>query len=173
MTDAVTSWKAYVSATAAGRGVYGEECGRLSAYGMADVVETHFVEATEVRAAKSRTASRQKKNNCEIPKHLFLNNDDALQKQPTIPPSQPPPLPPLPFLRRLAGSLRVGLSSQAVRRVRTPGRPRGGSPGRLVEVGRHRRPVSHRGESGHLSEGLSSVLVSCPPPPSTTARKKN
>lgn len=52
MTDAVASWKAYVSATAAGRGAYGAECAQLSKNGMTATVETHFVEATEVRACE-------------------------------------------------------------------------------------------------------------------------
>lgn len=49
MTDAVACWKAYVSVTASGRGAYGAECATLREYGMTDMVETHFVEATEVR----------------------------------------------------------------------------------------------------------------------------
>ena len=53
MTEAVASWKAYVSATAAGHGAYGKECEKLSACGMTEMVETHFVEATEVRSLLS------------------------------------------------------------------------------------------------------------------------
>jgi hypothetical protein len=49
MADAIPSWKAYVSATASGGGAhYGKECARLRQYGMAELVETHFLEAAQV-----------------------------------------------------------------------------------------------------------------------------
>ena len=58
MTEAVASWKAYVSVTAAGQGAYGKECERLSACGMTEMVETHFVEATEVRSLLTQTHTK-------------------------------------------------------------------------------------------------------------------
>ena len=70
MSDAVACWKAFVSATAAGHGAYGKECERLSAFGMTEVVETHFVEATEVRARRFR--SPQKKNLSLATQYHFL-----------------------------------------------------------------------------------------------------
>lgn len=54
--DVVSSWKAYVAATAAGHGGYDEACARLSARGMGEMVETHFIEATEVRRSRSEQA---------------------------------------------------------------------------------------------------------------------
>ena len=70
MADAVACWKAFVSATAAGHGAYGKECERLSAFGMTEVVETHFVEATEVRARRFR--SRPKNLSLAATQYHFL-----------------------------------------------------------------------------------------------------
>ena len=52
--DAVSSWKAYAAATARS-GAYGDECATLRAHGMAELVETHFVEAAEVRPSSRPT----------------------------------------------------------------------------------------------------------------------
>ena len=60
MADAIPSWKAYVTATASGGGAhYGKECARLRQYGMAELVETHFLEAAQVpHPHSSRHAAR-------------------------------------------------------------------------------------------------------------------
>ena len=96
--DAVPSWKAYIAVTNAGSGAYGKECARLRQYGMSAVVQTHFIEASEVRPPSPSTQSKTHSHRSLSPSIcIFLARLYSILKQTSPPlafPSLPPPLHP-------------------------------------------------------------------------------